>query len=470
MTDTSEPANLEELITSANLAYGLKKYDEASDIYSRATELQAEKKGEMAPENAELLYLYGRCLYHVAVSHSDVLGGKVAGEKKDARSKNKSQNGEASSSKAEQRSAEDVIEAAVETKDGTKGSKEEEPESKPFFQFTGDENWDTTDDEEEEAGGNDDAAALEEEDDFATAYETLEVARVLLERQLQSLPQDETPEQNIKDKGKASDSTSVQDAPIYMTSQARHLYERLADTHDLLAEISLENERFNDAIPDARASLALKTKLYPPESSILAEAHFKLSLALEFSSVTAVREAEQDPADPNIADGGKIDEEMRGEAAKEMEEAIASCKLRVKKEEDSLADLSDTEIEKKEKAEKEIQDVKEMIGDMEQRLKDLTTPLLPPSLIPGPAGGPDSDPLRGILGSLLGESPAQQKARIEEATKGANDLTGLIKKTKKRETSSGTNGSTNGTSNGKRKAEELDDGEEEAGKKVKVDG
>jgi len=52
--------------------------------------------------------------------------------------------------------------------------------------------------------------------------------------------------------------------------------------------------------------------------------------------------------------------------------------------------------------------------------------------VTGLAGAPDgSDALKGILGSLLGQSPAAQKARIEEVTKSANDLTGLIRHKKK---------------------------------------
>lgn len=51
-------------------------------------------------------------------------------------------------------------------------------------------------------------------------------------------------------------------------------------------------------------------------------------------------------------------------------------------------------------------------------------------------GVPDgSNSLGGILGSLLGESAADQKARIEEVTKGANDLTGLIRHKKKSQVS-----------------------------------
>ena len=41
-----------------------------------------------------------------------------------------------------------------------------------------------------------------------------------------------------------------------------------------------------------------------------------------------------------------------------------------------------------------------------------------------------TNPLSGILGSILGESPEAQKARLEEASKGANDLTNLVKRKK----------------------------------------
>lgn len=41
-----------------------------------------------------------------------------------------------------------------------------------------------------------------------------------------------------------------------------------------------------------------------------------------------------------------------------------------------------------------------------------------------------SNPLSGILGSILGESPAAQKARLEEASKDAKDLTNLVKRRK----------------------------------------
>lgn len=75
--------------------------------------------------------------------------------------------------------------------------------------------------------------------------------------------------------------------------------------------------------------------------------------------------------------------------------------------------------------------------------------------------------IRGILGASLGESPAQAAARIDEAKKNANDLTGLIKRKKaKGAEQSGANGA---HGNGKRKADDDDESDENEPKKVKVD-
>lgn len=66
----------------------------------------------------------------------------------------------------------------------------------------------------------------EEDDDLAAAFEVLDLSRVLHMRKLEE-PED--------DGGKGK---GVGDSPM-----TRHYKERLADIHDLLAEISLENER-----------------------------------------------------------------------------------------------------------------------------------------------------------------------------------------------------------------------------------
>lgn len=110
--------------------------------------------------------------------------------------------------------------------------------------------------------------------------------------------------------------------------------QRLADTHDLLAEISLENERsvfynlflipifdpprFPGAVTDFRSSLALKEELYPEESEIIAEAHFKLSLALEFASITRTEDQGDAKEGEAQEDETHVDQSLRDEAAKEV--------------------------------------------------------------------------------------------------------------------------------------------------------
>lgn len=359
---------LKEITTTADLQYGLKNYDAAAEAYSTAVEMQDHLHGEMSPQNAELIYRYGRCLFKVAITKSDVLGGKVAGEKKkEKKTKAGPSNGEGSSSALptkEEKTSEEVVEAAVETKDGVKAEAEPKAENQPFFQLTGMENWEESDEEGEGEEGD----AEDEEDDFANAYEMLDLARVLFTRQLDAIKGLE-PMEHAKGDGEQDNGTAK---PTDASPESRKVKELLADTYDLQAEISLENERFHDAIPDSRASLSFKKDLYPKESELIAEAHYKLSLALEFASVTAVREAqaqesgEEGPAMIQKDQAPQVDEVMRKEAAVEMEAAIESCRLRVAKEEKELASL---EAEKRADKEKKIKDVKEMTEEMEQRVR-----------------------------------------------------------------------------------------------------
>ncbi|KAF2173663.1 hypothetical protein M409DRAFT_61978 [Zasmidium cellare ATCC 36951] len=441
------PAKLDQLKASATHQYSLKKYDKAAEYYSEAAAVQDEINGEMAPENADLLYQYGRCLYRVAVESSDVLGGKVAGEEP-KRKKRKVSKAQAESSVAatnggesaggliadaikdgEQKTAEEMVGAAANEVDGMKP----ENSSNPFLQITGDENWEHSDEEGEEGEGEPE----EEEDDFATAYEILDMARVLLSRKLEAA-------QNDDGKGK-----STEEKP-----EVRQLKERLADTHDLQAEISLENERFQDAINDTRDALNLKVQLYPEESSLIAEAHYKLSLALEFASVTSTEETPD--GDSKVA---QVDEDMRKEAANEMELAIASCKARVTKEEARLASLDAAKAADNKSA---IAEVKDMIIDMEQRLEDLRKPAVSLSAMqPAGAPGSDEEALRGVLGSLIGESKGEQAKRLAEATQNANDLSSMVKKKKSKQEAAPVE-----EGKGKRKAEEVVEGAAN-GKKVK---
>src|SRR5205814_8643730 len=63
-----------------------------------------------------------------------------------------------------------------------------------------------------------------------------------------------------------------------------------------------------------------------------------------------------------------VDEAGREEAAREMEAAIASCKLRVSKEEALLASGETLKGDKSKITRASIDDVKQMISEMEQRV------------------------------------------------------------------------------------------------------
>lgn len=331
ITNEDELANLTARATSE---YAHKRYTSAAESYSKAVELQAEMNGEMATQNADLLYAYGRCLYKAAVEKSDVLGGKVGESSKpdasDAGKKRKAEDSEGPSRK--------------------KVKKEEPPEDQGNLQFEGDdEDWLDADDEEAEGD-----PQLEEEadDDFAIAYEILELARVLFEKKLQALIADDSAE---------DDSAGI----------ARSLKESLADIHDLQGEIHLENEQFHLAVEDERASLKYKDELHPVESALIAEAHFKLSLSLEFASKTLKVEPDTAPdtAAPSYTahHDAKPDAKGMEEAALHMEAAIKSTRQRLEKEEGSMVSLTSSPAKLAAKR-RQAAETKEMITEMEERV------------------------------------------------------------------------------------------------------
>ena len=506
---SSKPDQLTDLIARATAKYAIKDYTPAADLYAQAAELQAEINGEMAMENADLLYSYGKCLYFVAVSNSDVLGGTAAGAKignsdPDKKvTKKRKLNGEASnstalSSKNEENEATGTRTLADVLANGAAdviperdlnpepAAETEQIGSKPYFQFTGDDKeWANSDEDEDDddAGATGSAAAngaedegeeaeeaeaeAEEEDDFANAYEILDLARVLFLRKLDTTQQAAF-EDSLEGKYVAS---------IDQTPEVRETKERLADVHDLQAEISLEGEKFASAVVELQAALALKEELYPVESSVLAECHYKLSLALEFSATKQDFDANGNPVGE-----ATVDEEMRAQAAAQMEKAIASCKLRIDKETAAVkASRGQDDDIITEKKQKNIEDVREMVADMEQRLVELRKP---PVSVKEAEKADENSALSGILGQILGgeKSNEEKKKMLEEAAMGANDLSGLVKRKKLKDTTAaGTSGSgsatpepsatgLNGSGNGKRKVEFAVEVEEiGTGKKARVE-
>lgn len=134
----SKKVTLADLSAKGATLYAHKNYEEAAEIFSEASVLQAEINGETAPENAEVLFHYGRSLFKVGQSKSDVLGGSAPDAKppkgnalpKPAATGDKTADEKASSSK------EDAADKGPSA-------------NKPLFQFTGDEHLDGSDDDDE---------------------------------------------------------------------------------------------------------------------------------------------------------------------------------------------------------------------------------------------------------------------------------------------------------------------------------
>lgn len=181
--------------------------------------------------------------------------------------------------------------------------------------------------------------------------------------------------------------------------------------------------RYPAAITDSRASLKYKQQLYTQDSEIIAEAHFKLSLALEFASVT--KSSDDDSTGPSDKSGaGVVDQALRDEAATELEAAIVSTKLKLQNKEVELA--STHNVEDNDVTKRQIADVKEVIADMEQRLIDLRKPPI------------DINEALGIAAPVSGSGASKDGDSLkvaEEVKEKANDLTGLVKRKRKAESS-----------------------------------
>lgn len=431
---TSEPPaemsaqeQLADLVAKATAEYAVKHYSEASELFSQAAELQTEINGEMAPENADLLYSYGKCLYFLAQQTSSVLGGTAASaqlsssKEKKAPKKRKangtthaesSTNGQSSKTGVDQAdtlpNVGDVVpESVVKTEDKT-----EETSNQPYFQISGDaEGWSDSDDSD--ADKDPEAGEEEEDDDFATAYELLDLARILY---LKKLDQAEESALNDSEKGKYV-------ASIDLEPEVKELKAKVADIYDLQAEVNLEGEKYAAAVVDLKACLGLREELEPPESSILAECHYKLSLGLEFSSQSQERDQDGNPVGEI-----SIDWDVRNEAVVQQEKAIDCCKLRVVKETKALDALEAGP--QKDKAMAQVEDVQEMIGEMDVRLAELRKP--PVNVKAETEEQMFREQISGVLGSILGSGATeeQKKEKLAQVSETANDLSGLVKRKK----------------------------------------
>lgn len=188
----------------------------------------------------------------------------------------------------------------------------------------------------------------EEQTDFEVAWEILDATRHLFTKQLE----DGENKEEIK--------------------------KNLAETYDLLGEVSLESENFPQACQDLGESLKLRRELYPIESTLVSESYYKLSLASEFNFE---------------------DDKAREKAIENMEKAIESVKKRV---------------------EVSGQDDPELVNDLELRLEELKNPT-----------DEDKDEKQQALEGILGQG--EVKEQLMNVLNQATDISSLVRKKRKTE-------------------------------------
>jgi HAT1-interacting factor 1 len=175
-------------------------------------------------------------------------------------------------------------------------------------------------------------------------------------------------------------------------------------------------ESFDTAVQDLTRALELKTNLYEVSNPIISEAHYKLSLALEFA---------QQP----------FPEQNKALALEHLESAIESVKQRLT--------ILESEGKKAEAA-----DAKEMIDELSIKVEEMKNP------------PKEEIDVGSMFGSAGGFSEVLQQKLAETLAGGATDLTGLVRKKEKPRSTGET---------GEKRKIEGDTANGSLGKKVRVE-
>ncbi|KAI9309432.1 hypothetical protein BJ944DRAFT_236121 [Cunninghamella echinulata] len=343
-------ATIQKLLDEGNQDFINKKYESSSNKFGEACKQLDILNGELDPKNGDAYLLYGRALLEYAIQQTSVLGqsAKASAEAVEKqKEESEAPNTELNNSRFH------FDDQPVFTSNNT-----EELNDKST---TDRDNEDDDDEDEEEE--NDGA----QDDDFETAWDVLDVARVIFEKN-------------------DDDATKL----------------KLAEVLLLLGDISLETEKFSAALPDFRKAIDIKESILKPDDRQLAEAHYKYALALELSSDSVE------------------------EALQELKKASTVLKARIQTLESGDANENDGGKGKgkpvlSEDAKKEIAEIQELVTDMEEKITELSVRQKDEEQA--------SEMLKKVLGGLTGQPtdlPTTKKPDLNTAT--VNDLSTLVKR------------------------------------------
>ncbi|KAJ3926199.1 MAG: hypothetical protein NXY57DRAFT_948380 [Lentinula lateritia] len=387
-------------IEHAKRAFALKKYEQAVDYYATALEHFSRTLGEDSPEIADLYFAYGKSLLENAISQNSVLGKDQPEEEGAEDDKGSSSNGPilSFSGDAEEGVEDGAVDLFAEA-------------AKEVAEADAAEAGEEDDNDEEDA---------EPEDDFNAAWEVLDLARAIYDKQHDA-------------------DASNEDVAL-----------KLADCYIALGDVSLETEKFDQGITDYEVGLTLKSKLLPLSSRQIAEAHYKLSIVLDLtpgrlsdsikhadqalrsieSRLEELKLAKENPS--SLTKAVKPDPKGKGKGKASAVAGINS---------DAVQNMSATQIEG------ELRELAELKEELALRIEELK--MAPNETLAGSAPALAAQALDKELASK--SSPLVPAAVV-------NDLTNMVRK-KKAPTTDG--------SSAKRKANDGEDSGSE--KKLKLD-
>jgi len=358
--DTKAEVNVDE-IAKEHLALGKRhlltgELDTAIDSLAMACDMLRTHYGETAIECSEGYFYYGKALLELARMESDVLQNGLKDcplEDEQMNEDSRIEDPEKCTDEEKQKVSEIVEEALNENfesclsiinkksqeKEGKKedDSDRKEPDNateKDNSEGTKDEKKEKSEDqqdEEMEEGGDDESKTAEEPEEMEQeigndtvqndadepsnlqcAWELLDLNRVILSNELKALEAKEDPEKEEKKK---------------------EINLKISHTLHLLAEVSLENENFSQALDDFNSCLEMRKNLLPSDSRLIAETLYQLGVAQEFH-------------------------QHYDDAVGSLNSAIDVLKKRI-------ANLSSTE------GETEVKEIQALVPEIEEKIKDI---------------------------------------------------------------------------------------------------
>merc|ERR1712223_545609 len=114
---------------------------------------------------------------------------------------------------------------------------------------------------EQEIGNDNVQSDADEPSNLQRAWEFFELARIILSNELKGLDTKEDPEKEVNKK---------------------EINLKISQTIQLLAEVSIENENFSQAVDDFTSCLEIRRNLLPSDLRLIAETLYQLGLAQEY--------------------------------------------------------------------------------------------------------------------------------------------------------------------------------------------